>query len=199
MSARREQLLDLAADVLEEEGLDAFGIGSLARAAGIKPPSLYKHFTGLADIENALISRAFAAFATDLASATAAVDATASHPADRRALVEPFADSYRRQALAAPQLYRLMTARPLDRTGIEPGSEEGAMAGLLALFGEDTAHHDIARAAWAWAHGLVSLEIAGRFPDGADVDAAWRVLVETLTGLTASADTLPLDTRSPNP
>lgn len=49
--------------MLEEEGLDAFGIGSFARAAGIKPPSLFRHFSDLTDIENALISRAFAAFA----------------------------------------------------------------------------------------------------------------------------------------
>ena len=33
--------------------------GSLARAAGIRPPSLYKHFAGLDDIHHGLISRAF--------------------------------------------------------------------------------------------------------------------------------------------
>lgn len=60
------------------------------------------------------------------------------------------------------------------------------MTGLLVLFGKDTAHHDVARAVWAWAHGLVSPEIAGRFPDGADVDVASRVLAAPLTGLTAS-------------
>ena len=32
-----------------------------------------------------------------------------------------------------------------------------------------------ARAAWAFAHGMVMLELDGRFPDGADLDAAWRV------------------------
>ena len=31
-----------------------------------------------------------------------------------------------------------------------------------------------ARAAWALAHGLVMLEINGRFPPDADIDAAWE-------------------------
>ena len=173
-SARREQLLDLAADVLERDGLDEFGIGTLARAAGIKPPSLYKHFDGLAEIHNALISRGFALMASEL------TDAAADASTDPRSRVAAFASAYRRHALAAPQLYRLMTARPLDRDRIEPGSELAAMADLLALFGEDAGRHDVARAAWAWAHGLVTLEIAERFPPGADLDAAWDVLVDTL-------------------
>ena len=54
------------------------------------------------------------------------------------------------------------------------------MIALVDLFGETPGHHDTARAAWAWAHGLASLEIADRFPPGADIDAAWQVLVETL-------------------
>ena len=31
-----------------------------------------------------------------------------------------------------------------------------------------------ARAAWALAHGLAMLEINGRFPADADIDAAWE-------------------------
>lgn len=59
------------------------------------------------------------------------------------------------------------------------------MVALLALFGEDLTRHDVARAAWAWAHGLVILEIAQRFPPDADLDAAWAVLVDTLTARAA--------------
>ena len=178
-SARREELLDLAAELLERDGLDEFGIGSLARAARIKPPSLYKHFTGLAEIENALISRGFADFAVTM------TDAAAAASDSPRSRVAEFAAAYRRTALARPQLYRLMTARPLDRAGIAPGSEYAAMAPLLDLFREDGDHHDVARAAWAWAHGLVALEIAQRFPPGADLDAAWDVLVEAMASRAA--------------
>ena len=175
MSQRRDELIDLAARLLERDGLDAFGIGTLAREAGVQPPSLYKHFTGLADIENALISRGFVQFGEAIADATADIPAT-----DRPALLAAFARTYRAAALARPQHYRMMTARPLDRDALKPGAELAGMIALVDLFGETPGHHDTARAAWAWAHGLTSLEIADRFPRGADIDAAWQVLVETL-------------------
>jgi hypothetical protein len=40
---------------------------------------------------------------------------------------------------------------------------------------------DLARAAWAHAHGMVVLELAGRFPPGADVGAAWRAAAAAFT------------------
>jgi hypothetical protein len=40
-----------------------------------------------------------------------------------------------------------------------------------------------ARAAWALAHGLVMLEINGRFPADADIDAAWEAGITALERL----------------
>lgn len=169
MSARREKLLDLAEHLLERDGLEAFGMGALAREAGIRTPSLYKHFSGATDLEHALISRGFRWFAVSLESNT---------PAGKDPLAV-FAEAYRAAARSRPQLYRLMTERPLDREQLNPGAELAAMSAILAYFGESEGSHDRARTVWAAAHGLVSLELANRFPPGADLDAAWRVLVET--------------------
>ncbi len=172
MTARREQLLDLAEQVLEREGLGGFGVNALARAAGIKPPSIYKHFAGTADLQHALISRWFRRLADAL---------DAAEPS-----IASFAAEYRAVALAAPQLYRLATDGPLDRAMLEPGAERAAMAATLRLFGEPPERagidHHRSRLAWAAAHGLVSLEIAGRFPPGTDLDAAWRALAGALSG-----------------
>lgn len=168
MSARREQLLDIAEALLEREGLESFGVNGLAREAGIRPPSLYKHFAGIAEIEHALIARCFRMLATVL---------------DKAERLQDFMVAYRGVARDHPQLYRLMTERPLDRElldRLDPGAEIAAMAALLRVFGENNEDHTMARVAWAAAHGLVSLENAGRFPPGADVDDAWSVLVETL-------------------
>ncbi|WP_344817869.1 TetR/AcrR family transcriptional regulator [Microbacterium soli] len=162
MSARREQILDVAERVLEEVGLDRFGIGELARALGIRPPSLYKHFASLEEIQHALISRALRRLGDALADATE---------------LAGFCRVYRACALGAPQLYRLMTDRPLNRGLLDPGAEPAGMAGILRLFGETESRHPRARAAWAGAHGLVSLEIAGRFPPSADLDQSWAELV----------------------
>lgn len=173
MSTRQGQILDVAEVVLEAVGLDRFGIGELARALGIKPPSLYKHFASLTAIEHALISRAFVRIG-------AAFDDVAD--------LHGFCRAYRAQALTAPQLYRLMTDRPLDRVLLEPGAELAGMAGILRLFGETEAKHPRARAAWAAAHGLVSLEIAGRFPSDADLEQSWEVLVTSFSSPPGASD-----------
>lgn len=165
MSARREQILDVAEGVLEHVGADRFGVGELARVLGIKPPSLYKHFVSLQAIEHALISRGFWRLAVSL---TEVGD------------LAGFCRVYRAQALAAPQLYRLMTERPLDRDLIDPDAEAAGMQSLLDLFHETAAEHPRSRAVWAWAHGLVALEISERFPPGTDLAQTWRILVETL-------------------
>lgn len=164
MSARREEILDVAERVLEEAGAGTFGMGGLARALGIRPPSLYKHFRSLDDVVHALISRGFTRLGLAL---------------DDAADLEAFATVYRAQAVAAPQLYCLMTQHPLDRTLLEPGSEEHAMRALLKLFGETVDEHPRARAAWAFAHGMTALEVAGRFPPGVDLDESWRALADS--------------------
>lgn len=174
-TARQEQILDLAEAVLERDGVEGFGITVLARAADIKPPSLYKHFAGIEQIENALIARGLRALGRSMAAALADTEV-----GDPRSRLATFARVYRADALAKPQLYRLSTARPIDRSALELGAEAAGMTAVLELFGETAERHDRSRAAWAWAHGLVTLQIAGRFPPGADVDAAWDVLVDGL-------------------
>lgn len=78
---------------------------------------------------------------------------------------------YRSFALAHPHLYRLMTGRPLRRDLLPPGLEARAAASVVHAAGGNP---DRARSLWALAHGLVDLELNGRFPPGADVEAAWR-------------------------
>ena len=79
--------------------------------------------------------------------------------------------AYRRWALDHPHLYRLMTDGPLDRDALPEGVEAASAAPLVRACSGDG---DLARAAWAFAHGMTILELDGRFPPGADLDAAWR-------------------------
>lgn len=176
VSARRDELVELAESLIEEHGLDNFSLGSLAKAAGIRTPSLYKHFSSLAELEHAIISREFVRLAESL---DEAANATASDTPHNR--IAQFATAYRMHAHAHPQLYRLATERPLDRALLGPGSELAAMQALLQYFGESPTAHDRARAAWAAAHGLVSLELAGRFPPDADTTGAWEEFINAFT------------------
>jgi hypothetical protein len=79
--------------------------------------------------------------------------------------------AYREWAMAHRGLYELATRRPLRRDVIPAEVEAAAAEPLVAAAGGGE-HR--ARALWALAHGLVDLEMAGRFPPGADLDETWR-------------------------
>lgn len=168
---RREQILAVAAMVLEDEGLERLSMGAIARRAGIRTPSLYKHFAGKAEVEVRLTEYGFGLFTASVRQAVARLGPDATS----RQAIAAFARLYRAFGLAHPQLYRLMNGRSLPRELATPGVEEAAMRDYLALVPDI----DVARSLWAWAHGLLSLELVGRYPPGADLDAAWQVLVDT--------------------
>jgi hypothetical protein len=67
-----------------------------------------------------------------------------------------------------------MTEGPLHREYLPEGLEARAAAPLLQIVGDP----DLARAVWAFAHGMVELELADRFPAGTDPERAWTKAVE---------------------
>jgi hypothetical protein len=64
-----------------------------------------------------------------------------------------------------------MTERELNRELLTPGVEQRAGLPVYEAVGRDVA---LARAAWAFAHGMTILELDRRFPPDADLDAAWE-------------------------
>jgi AcrR family transcriptional regulator len=154
---RQEEILGAARDLLAREGVEALTVARLASALNIKAPSLYKHFASKRELEVLLI-------AEGLEHHAAAMEVAGPNLAD-------LAAAYRAFALENPARYRLMTARPLPRAELPEGLEARAAAPLVRAVGGDP---DLARAVWAYAHGMVDLELAGRFPADADLDAAWN-------------------------
>lgn len=149
-----------ARDLLEAEGSEALTMRRLGEKLGIRAPSLYKHLPSKAALEVALIADGFdeAAQAFD-----AATDSTAEPLA---ALVT----AYRHFATRNPQLYRLMTERPLPREQLPRGLEDRTAAALLRASGTP----ERARAAFAFIHGMIILELDGRFPDDDGLEPAWQ-------------------------
>ena len=166
--------------LLEEEGPEALTMRRLAERVGIRAPSLYKHLPDKAALEAAIIATGFEEAA---ATFEQAVEGAGEGPGDGRgegpgewqlagrgnALVA-LAAAYRRFALEHPHLYRLMNNGPLPRAHLPPGLEGRTAAPLLRVAGSQAR----ARAVWAFAHGMVMLELDQRFPPDADLDAAWR-------------------------
>ena len=156
--------------LLEEEGPEALTMRRLAERLGIRAPSLYKHLPDKAALEAAII-------ATGFEDAAAAFEAALDRAGDAGVeALAALATAYRSFAVTHPHLYRLMTDRPLPRDRLPEGLEARAAAPLLRAAG----NQDLARAVWAFAHGMVQLELARRFPPGADLDSAWREGVTAL-------------------
>ncbi|MDQ2700818.1 MAG: TetR/AcrR family transcriptional regulator [Actinomycetota bacterium] len=155
---RREQIVIESRRIVEREGLDALTMRSLADAMGIKAPSLYKHVRDREEIELLLTEVAFEEMGEALGAAGPDLG--------------DIGRAYRAWATANPGLYRIATGGPLNRERLSEGAEARAAAPLLKAVGND---RDLARACWSMAHGLVDLELSGRFPPDADIEAAWNV------------------------
>ena len=166
--SRRDQIVDVARDLLETHGPDGVTMRAIADRLEIRAPSLYKHIADKHELEVALIAVGF--------TEQAAAFTTAIHDSDHP--VTAIARAYRQWALAHPHLYALMTDNPLPRDELPDGIEDAAAAPLVAAVDGDI---DQARALWAFAHGMVALELAQRFPPDADLDTAWTTGIDRLS------------------
>ena len=133
----------------------------LAAELGVQAPSLYKHFANKAALERALIE-------VGLATAGEALHAAARRPG-RRGPVGALLHAYRRVGITHPNLYRLLTDTPFERNALAPGLEEWTGEQFFLVTGEP--HR--AQSLWAFAHGMLILEINERFPPGSDLDRTW--------------------------
>ena len=166
LTGRKAEIVDAARNLLEAGGPEAVTMRAIADRLGIQAPSLYKHFPDKEALEAALVAAGFVEQAATFAAASRSRNPLAA-----------LARAYRAWATAPPHLYLLMSNRPLERHRLPEGVEAAAAAPLVKACGGDP-HR--ARAAWAFAHGMASLELANRFPPDADLDAAWRSGIDAL-------------------
>lgn len=172
-SARVAEIVDTARELLEREGPEGLTMRRVAEAMGIRAPSLYKHVRSKEHLETLLMAEAFRGMGAEL---HGAITGARTGRSKTTALAE-LGRAYRRWALAHPHLYRLTTGGPLPREQLPEGLEAWTAEPVVAAVGGDP---DRARAAWAFAHGMTILELDGRFPPGADLDAAWTAGIGAL-------------------
>ena len=168
-SPRSRQIVAAARELLEQDGLEGLSMRRVAERVGIRAPSLYKHLPDKRALEAALISDGLAEWA-DLAERAAGENDDA---------LDAVGQTYRSFAQKHPHLYRLMTERALPRETLATGVEARAAQVMIDAAGGDA---NLARALWAFAHGMTILELNQRFPPDADLDAAWHRGLEALRG-----------------
>jgi AcrR family transcriptional regulator len=151
--------------LLEERGTDALTMHAVAVAVGVRPPSLYKRVRGRSDLLRLILEDV----ADEL---TVALDQEAV--GDPALAVAKMALAYRLFARANPVAYTLLMTPQAA-----PGATDRAVRSSAALLhviaelaGPDQAL-PAARMITAWAHGFITMELAGAFRLGGDLEQAW--------------------------
>jgi AcrR family transcriptional regulator len=181
----REAIFAAARELLEEEGLDAVVMSRVAERVGVRGPSLYKHVPNRA----ALIRAVGDAVAADLGRVIGgALDPGSADAADD---IRALALAYRAFVRRNPKGYGLLFAHLAPELQADPVVLADLGRPIVAAMGRltgDASALDAGRTFVAWAHGFVSMELAGGFRLGGDVDAAYRAGVELiLAGISGRA------------
>jgi|HubBroStandDraft_2_1064218.scaffolds.fasta_scaffold137732_2 AcrR family transcriptional regulator len=152
--------------LLEERGTDALTMGDVADAVGVRTPSLYKRVRNRSDLFRLILEDV----ADEL---TSALDA-AANSGDPVTDVRAMAAAYRRFAHSNPVTYTLMYA-PDAMPGATARSVRSSAAFLRVVKELAGPQHALpaVRTIVAWAHGFTTMELAGAFRLGGDVEQAW--------------------------
>lgn len=172
-----DEIVGAGCDLLESGGLDGLTMQAVAHRVGVRAPSLYKRVRN----REALI--ALIAHAT-LRELGARVDAAAGDPDDDpRPAIRRVARAVRDFAHERPAGFRLVFT-PGAEPRLEAETLEASVAPVLRLAsGLAGGEHalDAARTFTAWLTGFVSMELAGAFRLGGDVEGAFEFGLARLT------------------
>ncbi|MHC2997884.1 TetR/AcrR family transcriptional regulator [Microbacterium sp. HJ5] len=151
-------IVEAGCDLLEQGGPAKVTMQAVAERVGVRAPSLYKRVRD----REALLQLVAEATVDDLGARLAASDRS----------LTALARVYRAFAHARPEGFRLMYSVSGSPEALARASEPVLSAARDAV-GEERALEE-ARLLTAWATGFVSMELAGAFQLGGDVDQAFE-------------------------
>jgi AcrR family transcriptional regulator len=172
----RAAVIETAARMADDRGLEALTLGGVASALDVRTPSLYNHVDGLAGLrrELALVGvQELGERLRDGAVGRAGADALAA-----------VATAYRGYARERPGCYQALQQAPDPEDGEMVDAARRTLQPLLAVLagygleGEDAIH--AARGLRSALHGFVELERVGGFGMDVDVDASFRFMLGAL-------------------
>ncbi len=153
--------------LVEERGMDALTMRDVADAVGVRAPSLYKRVRNRSDL--------FRLFLEDVADELSAVLDAAAGSGDPVADLRAMTAAYRGFAHANPVTYTLLMFPPHAMPGATARSVRSSATFLRTIADVAGQAHALpaARMMVAWAHGFITMELAGAFRLGGDVEQAW--------------------------
>lgn len=165
----RSQLLDVAAELLEQDGANALSLREVARRAEVSHNAPYRHFASKDELLAALAASGFERLG-------------ASRSTDGGLVESGLA--YVRFALGHPALFRLMFSGAL--TGAGADSLASAAELMRGSFGDDTPG-DAVLSSWSFVHGLAALLLDGQVPEELRAGRDDETLARDILTITATA------------
>jgi AcrR family transcriptional regulator len=176
----REAVVEAAATLADEDGLEGVTLAELASRLGVRTPSLYNHVAGLEGLRRELallgthelgrrLGRAAVGKTTD--------EATFAMGQAYRDFVKERPGLY----AATVRSYRISDPEDPELAAAEGDALETVLAVLASygLSGEEAVH--AARGLRSVAHGFATLEVAGGFGIPLDLDESFRRLLRAFT------------------
>ena len=173
-----DAIIGAGRDLLEADGVEGLTMQAVADRVGVRAPSLYKRVRN----RDELIARIAEATLQELSERLDdAADPTPG--ADPGAELARFARAVRAFAHERPAGFRLIFApgAELRLSDVALADASGAVLRVAGELAGDEHRLDAARTITAWANGFVSMELAGAFRLGGDVDRAFEYGIAGLT------------------
>jgi AcrR family transcriptional regulator len=174
-------IIAAARKLVEKHGRRGFSMQDVARLVGVRAPSLYGRFKHRSELIGAVELQLWSELAGALAAAPRSSDPTAT--------LARQADAYRRFAKQNPLGYTLIYDAEAEQTEAGRAARAAALAismpAFAALVGDSRAFA-AARVLTPFLHGFVSMELAGAFRLGPDLDRAFTDGVGTILAGLAS-------------
>jgi AcrR family transcriptional regulator len=156
-----EEVLDVAAEVMTDQGVAGLTLGEVARRMGIRPPSLYVYFDGKNALYDALFERGYRFLLT-------AMEAVRDSSADLAPIsqAQVFSAAMVRWSVENPAYAPLMFWRPVP--GFIPSATAYAPAIALSRQGEEF---------------VAELQAGGALAPGVDLELVFRSWTALISGV----------------
>jgi len=168
-----DTLIRLAREMIEREGADKLSLHEIARALGVKTPSLYRYVASKTELLRAVNEGTMRALLGTLHTAMS----SPGTPEERLLIVSR---AYRDFVRANPATYGLLYTNTIAELRPDPGEAEQGALPLQALMAEVSGEADslpALRGLWALLHGYTSLELAEQFQRGGYLDVTFEQAV----------------------
>jgi AcrR family transcriptional regulator len=174
----QEELIAIARRLIDADGPEALTVSAVAQSAGVKAPSLYKHFAD----RDALLK----AVEIDVLHELEAALRAGTKGKTPRARLTSMASTYRRFAREQPHRYEVIYSR---NVADDPDLAVACLFAAKPLFEEleragITAERilPLSRTLTAFLHGFVSMEIVNAFRLGGSVEQAFTEGLKIILG-----------------